>query len=525
MIKKAVRKKLVLYRKRAAVLVSSTALLILSPGTAYAEEAEVWIGSADSSSYSDISYVEPPAEEPAAGDETSSSSVPESVIPEEPAPESVPTAEPEAASSSSAVDDAGSGEAAPAEGEQGTDAEAGKETAEDADAEEKAEDEEESEEEEMEQDASEEAIELIPEIRAFYSNEDLLAAQNIVHLTLEGQMDSMFEHVDRERMLAGSDTFVYEQMNMESAKVGRLTEGDTVYILTYQIEGWCYVESGPVRGFMMEADLVHEDAAAEAADAADCTYGEQLVSPIDNYAWTYEMLSVHETLIPKEYVLCETGNVNILEEPDASARAIGEMPSGSLAFLIEDVGDGWYYVESGAVRGFVDSSQVSTGIEVNAAVSASGEQAYVRAKQLVSPDENRARYYSVASVYENGGLNPVRREICEEAANYLGNPYVWGGTSLTDGADCSGFVQSLFAMFGYELPRVAESQSMVGIQIPVEDALPGDLIFFAQEGYVYHVALCIGDGMDIEAYGTSVGIIVNDIDMGNAVWATRIIED
>lgn len=500
------------------MLAAAVALSVICPEAAYAEEGELWADSVDSGS---VIWDDYSAENPEGGEETISYSETEPEIPAEPVPEITPEAETPAAEvsteSSSAESEAAPGTEDTAAQDAAASSSASSETAE--------EEEEPEEEEEMEQEASEEAIELIPEIRAFYSNEDLLAAQNIVHLTLEAQMDSLFEQTGGSLMFAGKDTYAFEQMNLESAKVGRFSEGDAVYILSYEIEGWVYVESGSVRGFMKEEDLVRGEDVPDRPDEEDFTCGEQLVSPIDNNAWAYRLISVHETTIFKEYIFCREGTVNILEEPDLSARAIGEMPSNSIAFLIEDVGDGWYYVESGAVRGFLESSLVETGIEVNAAVSASGEQAYSRAKQLVSPAENRARYYSVASVYANGGLNPVRSEICEEAANYLGNPYVWGGTSLTDGADCSGFVQTLFSMFGYELPRVAESQSMTGTQIPVEDALPGDLIFFAQDGYVYHVALYIGDGMDIEAYGTSVGIIVNDVDMGNAVWATRVIED
>ena len=67
-----------------------------------------------------------------------------------------------------------------------------------------------------------------------------------------------------------------------------------------------------------------------------------------------------------------------------------------------------------------------------------------------------------------------------------------GGTSLTNGCDCSGFTQSIYANFGYYIPRVAEAQAGYGMQIPVSSAEPGDLIFYAKNGYVYHVSMYIG---------------------------------
>ena len=115
--------------------------------------------------------------------------------------------------------------------------------------------------------------------------------------------------------------------------------------------------------------------------------------------------------------------------------------------------------------------------------------------------------------------------MLEFASQFIGNPYVWGGTSLTDGADCSGFVQQIYKQYGYSLPRVAEDQSQYGTKISVEDAQPGDLIFYAEEGYVYHVVMYAGDGRTIEAASTKLGIIEGKVNTKNAVWATRILKD
>ena len=81
---------------------------------------------------------------------------------------------------------------------------------------------------------------------------------------------------------------------------------------------------------------------------------------------------------------------------------------------------------------------------------------------------------------------------------------------------------SVYANFGYSLPRVADAQSVYGMQIPVSSAQPGDLIFYARNGYVYHVSMYIGGGQVVHAAGRQYGIITSGIS-GNAVWATRLI--
>ena len=128
---------------------------------------------------------------------------------------------------------------------------------------------------------------------------------------------------------------------------------------------------------------------------------------------------------------------------------------------------------------------------------------------------------SDSSSYSSGSGSSV----VNYATQFVGNPYVWGGTSLTNGADCSGFVQQIYKAYGYDLPRVAEDQSQYGTKIPVEDAQPGDLIFYAKNGYVYHVVMYAGDGKTIEAANEDVGIIYGTVYDKDAVWATRILDD
>ena len=104
-----------------------------------------------------------------------------------------------------------------------------------------------------------------------------------------------------------------------------------------------------------------------------------------------------------------------------------------------------------------------------------------------------------------------RQGIVDFALQFVGNPYVYGGTSLTNGADCSGFVMSVFAEFGYELPRVAAAQCAASEKKDVSDIEAGDLVFYG-EGGIDHVALYIGDGKIVHASTAATGIKVSDYD-------------
>lgn len=104
-----------------------------------------------------------------------------------------------------------------------------------------------------------------------------------------------------------------------------------------------------------------------------------------------------------------------------------------------------------------------------------------------------------------------RQAVVDFALQFEGNPYVYGGTSLTNGADCSGFVMSVFANFGYSLPRVAAAQCDASTKKDISQLEPGDLVFYGN-GYVDHVALYIGDGKIIHASGATTGIKISNYD-------------
>lgn len=110
------------------------------------------------------------------------------------------------------------------------------------------------------------------------------------------------------------------------------------------------------------------------------------------------------------------------------------------------------------------------------------------------------------------------QEIARYACQFIGNPYVAGGTSLTNGADCSGFVQSVYKAYGYSLPRTSYSQSQVGRSVSYDEAEPGDIIYYGG-----HVAIYLGNGRIVHAATARTGIVTQSATYRSIITIRRIV--
>lgn len=301
-----------------------------------------------------------------------------------------------------------------------------------------------------------------------------------------------------------------------------------------------------MRGFVKEKDLITGKSAEKYIKKKGeqrLDTAEELIEPIDNQALTYKKVTAYETVAKKKYAIA-LQDLEILdwileeekeEEQDPSIiftenetekpSVVGNLEKGGVCYVLADSSEDWVYVESGDVRGFADASLLLRGHEAKVYIDREGEENLKEAEEKLSPEENKACYYTLTSVKEASVSGLIRSAMISFAEQFIGNPYVWGGTSLTNGADCSGFVQSIYREFGYSLPRVAQDQAYVGTRIPVSEAAPGDLIFYERNGEIYHVVMSLGNGQTIEAQSSATGIVYGNVNYANAVWASRIISD
>ncbi len=160
---------------------------------------------------------------------------------------------------------------------------------------------------------------------------------------------------------------------------------------------------------------------------------------------------------------------------------------------------------TGSVSAFASALAKQTEEQTQEYMEKEEEAAQIREERRVEEAKKKAAEEAEAQRVAK------RQELINFALQFEGNPYVYGGTSLTNGADCSGFVMSVFANFGYSLPRVAADQCAASTKKDVSQIEPGDLVFYGN-GYVDHVALYIGDGKIIHASGAATGIKISNYD-------------
>ena len=158
-----------------------------------------------------------------------------------------------------------------------------------------------------------------------------------------------------------------------------------------------------------------------------------------------------------------------------------------------------------------------------AASAADSEAARERALSEVADAESSKKVsntngtFDVSSIYSANGSS-LGKSVAVYACKFIGNPYVYGGTSLTNGTDCSGFVYSVYKEFGYNVPRTSFDQRSVGKEVSYSEAQPGDIICYAG-----HVAIYIGNGMIVHASTPSTGIKVSNALYRDYICIRRIV--
>lgn len=269
-------------------------------------------------------------------------------------------------------------------------------------------------------------------------------------------------------------------------------------------DGWYKITSGSVTGYVKAEYCVTGDAAVSLAKQ-----------------------------VGRRIATVTTTTLKVREEPSLDATVLGLVPIQDQLLVTEEMDD-WVKVNIEEGDGYVSLDYVTLSTEFVKAESKAEEearlakeeaerQAALEAARKAEEKNRKAQTSSGATaetpaVYASGSGSELGNAVANYACQFVGNPYVYGGTSLTNGADCSGFVMSVYANFGVSLPHSSAADRNVGTAVDgLANAQPGDIVCYSG-----HVAIYIGNGQIVHASTAKTGIKISDANYRTPLGVRRI---
>ena len=338
---------------------------------------------------------------------------------------------------------------------------------------------------------------------------------------------------------------VRQEPDTESEILGKLYDKSAATVLETTEDGWYRITSGNVNGYVKAEYVVVGD--------------EELARSVGTRLATVT-----------------TTTLFVRTEPTTEAKVLTMLPDGDDVVVTDESTEGWAKVSTADGDGYVALDYVTLSTEyihaeskaeeearlareeaerqaaaraaeearkareAEAARAAAEQEAARRAAEKQEAKKSGAGSSSGSSAGSSSGgsagsgsgssagqsaqtASSNGQAVVDYARQFLGNPYVYGGNSLTEGVDCSGFTQQVYLHFGYSIPRRASIQATVGTSVAISDLQPGDLVFYGDSEGVGHVVIYIGNGQVVHASTPSKGIIISDLYYRTPMCAKRII--
>lgn len=273
--------------------------------------------------------------------------------------------------------------------------------------------------------------------------------------------------------------------------IGKLSSNAGCDILDKTNDGWYKIRSGKVTGYVKGDYILTGQAAKDKA-----------------------------MQVSKLIAIANTDGVNVRSEPNTDSK-IWTQIAAKERFDVVSQQDGWVEIELDDTTAYISSDYVDVKYGLNEAVKYTPIVAATTTSQTnkattasggtsTSKPNTSSGNTSAAAGSSAGSVSSSRANIVNYAVQFVGNPYVYGGTSLTNGTDCSGFVQSVMKHFGVSLPRTSKDQANAGKGISSAEMRPGDLVFYSgSSGTINHVAMYIGNGQVVHASNAKSGIKIS----------------
>ena len=302
---------------------------------------------------------------------------------------------------------------------------------------------------------------------------------------------------------------------------------DQIVYLEEDLGGWAKISTGSTEGYV-SADYVsyasylpqgetHEEAEARIAEE-EAAY----------QAWLDEQERQYQEQLAAEQAEWEAQNQAWIEYLQSQsdyadqAQAAADQAAADQAYAEQVAADAQVALDEAYSTGDADTIANAEAYAQQTAADAQTAANQTQTAQNEAAAADQTVYDTVAGAgidtsevtnTTDSSSSSLRQQIVDYALQFVGNPYVYGGTSLTNGTDCSGFTQSVLGNFGINISRTAGAQSQGGKSVDLSQLEPGDLLFYSGSGDygIGHVSMYIGNGQVVHASSSTTGIIVSDV--------------
>ena len=259
--------------------------------------------------------------------------------------------------------------------------------------------------------------------------------------------------------------------------VGKMPGGAACEILGEE-DGWYKIQSGSVNGYVDKQYI------------------------LSGYEANVKAMETMKNVLK---VNCDI--LNVRQEPSQDCSIATRVENGEILEILEGESNGWYKININNLEGYVSAEYVESMTTLPVAESIA---------TLVAAD-------GTSTTYSSANASQKAIDIINYAYQFLGNPYVYGGNSLTNGIDCSGFCQQIFGHFGYSLPRTSSAYPGAGTRISYTEEQPGDILVYRYSDGSGHVAIYIGNGKIVHASTPATGICIGNAYFTTPYCAVRVI--
>lgn len=306
--------------------------------------------------------------------------------------------------------------------------------------------------------------------------EEIQNSQENVHSEVVQYLQEVTEYHDLAFAKVTNYVNIRSTAGEEGEILGKLYNNSAASILSEK-DGWYEIKSGSVKGYIKSEFLRTGEEAVEIAK----TQGNRLAT-------------------------INTTSLKVRTEPTLVASVRTLVSEGDELQVAEEL-SGWVKVKlEGETYGYVSRAYINLHTEYEEAVSIEEERERLAEEAAAVIASNGEGAGNTTNKSSSNSRSSLRDKIVSYALQFEGNPYRWGGTSLTKGADCSGFTKSVFANFGINITRTSRTQANGGRRVSLDSLRPGDLVFYARNGRINHVAIYIGNGKVISASSPETGI-------------------